>query len=116
MAFAAAFAISISVGAVSGYIQRNRNTGEKISDKIKEVALEEETLIKNEKAVTHYIVTLNESCIVLQEVFDDETKNELERVAINTSVLPKNDVKVLSEGVAFTDKEEALILIENFVS
>ncbi len=113
---AVAVALSVSVGALSGYVQRNSEKNEKNSEKVKSVAIEEETLVKKDKTVTHYRVEIESSEIVLTEIFDDETEKEIERVEINTVVLPENDVRVLSEGVAFSTKEEALILMENFIS
>lgn len=54
--------------------------------------------------------------IVLSEVFSDNSENIIETAQLNRSVLPKGDIQLLEEGITFEDKDEALMMIENFVS
>ncbi len=112
----AAFVLSLSGGMLIGHISSPKADAEMPAENVTPVAIEEETLLHAQKTVTHYKVTVEENSIILCEVFSDETEAELERAEINTRVLPKEDVKVLKEGVAFVSKDEALMLIENFVS
>lgn len=113
---AVAFVLSLSGGMLIGYVNTPKDESEMPAENVTPVAIEEETLLHAQKTVTHYKVTVTDDCIILCEVFSDDTETELERAEINTSVLPKEDVKILKDGVAFADKDEALMLIENFVS
>ena len=113
--------VAFAAGIVTGFIKNDvRKPDAVATEEIKEEAQlvmeEEETLIYLPKKLRHYLVTSDGDYITLVEVFDDESKNVLETMQFNTSVLPKADVILLKQGMIFEDKDEALLMIENFVS
>lgn len=105
-------------GVATGYVKNKHRVGEisPDSDMVRAAIIEEETVLHEPNEVDFYEVTSSGDFIVLYEVFSDNTKNELERTYFNTSVLPKDDISLLSEGLSFSDKEDALMMMENFVS
>lgn len=102
-------------GIMAGYFNSREKTPE-AENNVTPVIIEAETLPKEEKIPDRYEIQLEGGYIVLHEVFDDNTKKEIERAEINTNVLPTQDVKLLKEGIVLQYKDEALMMIENFVS
>lgn len=113
--------VAFAAGIVTGFIKNEiKSNGESVTEEyyenVQAVIVEEATLEYKAKEFVHYLVHCDGDCIMLSEVFDDGSKETVESFAINTSVLPKEDVALLKQGMSFEDKEEALMMIENFVS
>lgn len=113
----AAFVLGTFAGFVKVYL-KNGNEVQNVpeADAAKMVIEEEETLIPREKTTLHYVVSIDGGSLVLLQVFDDNSENVVESADINKSVLPKNDILLLEKGIVFSDKDEALMMMENFVS
>jgi hypothetical protein len=112
-----AFATGIVAGFVkNGICDMTKATNEPVTEGAIKVMEEEETVEYAPKKLDHYLVESDGSYITLAEVFVDESKNVVEIMQFNTSVLPKADIMLLEEGMVFEEKDEALLMIENFVS
>ncbi len=112
-----AFAAGIVTGFIKNGVEEAREeASEGITYEVKTVMEEEETLIYSPKRLKHYLVISDGGYIELSEVFDDESENVIEVAEFNPSVLPMDDIVLLKEGIIFSDKDEALLMIENFVS
>lgn len=112
-----AFAAGIVTGFIKNEVKNNEiPETEPIFESARAVIYEEETLPHKESEFLHYLVQCNGNFVVLEKVFTDGKCEVVESYAINTSVLPKADIALLEEGMSFTEKEEALLMIENFVS
>lgn len=112
--------VAFAMGIVTGFVKNNIGGEKEMPDDVGENAQivigEEETLFYALKAVEHYFVVSEGDYIYLTEVFNDSSENVIETVEINKSVLPISDIMLLEEGLTFSDKDEALMMIENFVS
>ena len=113
--------VAFAAGIVTGFIKNEiRNSNESVTEEFYEnvqpVIVEEATVEYKAKEFEHYLVKCDEECIILAEVFDDGSTQTVESFTINKSVLPKEDVALLEDGMSFREKEEALMMIENFVS
>lgn len=113
--------VAFAAGIVAGFI---KNGVEDIADEASEASFDEAQIVMEEeetveympKRLRHYLVESDGDYIVLAEVFDDESTNVVERMEFNTSVLPKSDIMLLEEGMTFEEKDDALLMIENFTS
>lgn len=99
-----------------GYMKNPKKETPDTAENVTPVAVEEATLLYETKQPSHYEVMIDANFIVLREVFKNGSGKELERIKINTELLPEKEVDMLRGGMAFTKREEALMLIENFVS
>lgn len=111
-----AVAISLTAGILYGNLKNTDNSENVKTEKVKAVTVEEESVLYDGKQIKYYEVKTEGNNIVLSKVFLDETREEEERTEINESVLPKSDVEILKDGIKFANREEALMLIENFIS
>ena len=112
-----AFAAGIVTGFIKNEIKSNsESVTENHYENVQAVIVEEATLEYRTKELVDYFVHCDSEVIMLSKVFDDGSKEMVESFAINTSVLPIEDVALLKKGMSFEEKEEALMMIENFVS
>ncbi len=112
-----AFAAGIVTGFIKNGVEENRESPtEEMAGEVRAVITEEETVMYSPKKFKYYLVMSDGDCIALSEVFDDDSENVIEVAEFNPSVLPVSDIELLKEGLTFTDKDEALLMIENFVS
>ena len=106
-------------GIITGYV---RNRGEKEdnilpSENVQAVLGEEETAERIvAKKAEYFRIKASEDYVMLYEVFNDKTENEIERCKVDKSFLPDSEAKILEEGIDFFDKEEALMVMESFIS
>ncbi len=113
--------VAFAAGIVTGFIKNEVNNKpeivtEPIFENAQAVIVEEETLEYKESEFLHYLVQSNGNLVLLEKVFTDGKRELVESYTVNTSVLPKADITLLEEGMSFAEKEEALLMIENFVS
>ena len=113
--------VAFAAGIITGFIKNGaeevpRATEGEREEKVQHVSVEEETLLYMPKKLKSYKVVSRGDLISLCEVFEDESENVIERAEFNPSVLPVEDIELLKEGIVFADKDEALLMIENFVS
>lgn len=113
--------VAFAAGIITGFIKNGAEEvlpateGER-EEKVQHVSVEEETLLYMPKKLKCYKVVSRGDLISLCEVFEDESENVIEMAEFNPSVLPVGDIELLKEGIVFADKDEALLMIENFVS
>lgn len=113
--------VAFSAGIVAGFIKNGESYKETDStDGIVEnahiVTVEEATLPYMRKVFLCYKVSSAGESIKLAEVYDDGTEQVIEVFEFNPTVLPISDIELLKNGINFEDRDEALIMIENFVS
>lgn len=119
--FAGICIVAFAAGIITGFIKNGakevpRATEGEGIEKMQHVSVEEETLLYMPKKLKGYKVTSEGTLISLSEVFEDESENVIERAEFNPSVLPVGDIELLKEGIVFESRDEALLMIENFVS
>lgn len=103
-------------GVLAGYFGKNEKNEKSEDEKgIKAVAVEEETLSEKQEAM-YYTVAIRGDEILLLEVFSDMSERVVEKANVNTSWIPTGEVELLRAGLKFDTKEDALMLVENFVS
>lgn len=111
---------AFAAGIFTGYIRSKVNVeDERVTvENVQAAANEEESVPKVEIAAKteYYQVKSADDYIFLYEIFDNNTKKELERAEINMVVLPQSDIEQLKEGISFTEKEEALMVMESLIS
>ena len=113
--------VAFAAGIVAGFVKNGAcDMTEATNEPVTEVAIkvmeEAATVEYAPKKLDYYLVESDGSYITLVEVFDDESKKVVEIMQFNTSVLPKADIMLLEEGMIFEEKDEALLMMENFVS
>lgn len=112
--------VAFAMGIITGFLKnsiREKSFEEEIEiDAAKSVIAEEETVTQRAVERICYTVICRGDDIVLLENFSDGSEIEVESTPMNKSVLPKEDIILLEEGITFSNKEDALIMIENFVS
>lgn len=105
-----------------GYIRNRVNYEERentppIEDAHAVTSEEESVSYEMKEKVTNYFeVCLVGENVVVYEVFDDRTRDELAQCEVDMNVLPEKDLAQLKNGIAFFDKEDALMTFEGFVS
>lgn len=107
-----AFVAGIGSGYLKNKLKKEKNTPEYIQSVVKE----EESVTEKVKWVEYYRVMSEDEYIFLYEVFSDNTTNELEKMGIEDVYLPEEEKAILKEGIDFSDKEEALMVMESFIS
>lgn len=111
-----AFASGIVTGFIKTKMQSFQTPSEEEKEAVQSVLEEEETLFYSPvEEVKDYVVISKGDYIILTEV-TDSSETVVEIIEINKSVLPGEDVALLEKGISFSDKNEALMMIENFVS
>lgn len=116
--FAGVCAMAFSGGVLAGVIKSKvkEKPTEPVAESVKAVISEEETVPDYADESVYYIVRTEGDYIILATVSSSGTETEIERAQINKKVLPVEDVELLEEGLTFDVKDEALMMIENFVS
>ncbi len=112
--------VAFAMGIITGFL-RNSIKEQDFEEDIephaaKSVIAEEETVTQRVVERICYTVISYGEDIVLLENFSDGSEVTLESTPMNKSVLPKEDIVLLEEGINFENKDEALMMIENFVS
>ena len=106
-------------GIITGYMKNREEKEEDIlpSENVQAVLGEEETAERIVvKEAEYFRIKASEDYVMLYEVFNDKTENEIERCRVDKSFLPESEVQILEEGIDFFDKEEALMVMESFIS
>ncbi|MGM9551335.1 MAG: hypothetical protein ACI3XA_03675 [Clostridia bacterium] len=118
--FGAICVIAFIGGITAGFISSRISLKEPIhatEERVEAVNNEEETLPHTvTKETDYYYVCIEGESLVVFEVFDDNTQEEIGRTFVEYANIPQSDKVALSEGIAFEEREEALMLIEDFVS
>ncbi len=101
-------------GIGAGYMRFRSSEKElKVGENIEVEAKEESEVIKE---IDYYQVRAKENYIIVYQFYKDDTKDVILMSEMNMSVLPKEDLSMLKTGINFPEKEEALMMMENFVS
>lgn len=106
-------------GIITGYMKNREEKEEDIlpSENVQAVLGEEETAERIVvKEAEYFRIKASEDYVMLYEVFNDKTENEIERCRVDKSFLPESEVQILEEGIDFFNKEEALMVMESFIS
>lgn len=69
-----------------------------------------------EKLTDHYEVKTSGDYIIVCEVYTDNTKTEIERAPIETSMLLSEDKRMLERGINVSEFDEAMLMVEDFTS
>lgn len=121
----AACAIAFGSGIFAGY-EKNRpqhaEEGKKDSFLPVNVAAESAPYIppserETETAVfEHYLVKIEDNFVTVSEVYSDNGRKILESAEIERGYLRREDRELLEKGIVITSRDEALMMIEDFIS
>lgn len=106
--------VALLSGIASGFMKNSARQKDFVN--IKSVAAEEETALYHDKEHDYYELIIDGNYLYMHEVFSDNSKRNIEKAEINIAVLPQSEVEALKKGVKFEEKEEALMIMECFVS
>ncbi len=111
-------AVAFLGGIGTGYLRGRKptNSTEGSTENVKAVVKEEESVPQVINSVECYRVINEDRYILLYEVFTDDTLKEVQRANIENVYLPKEERETLMEGIDFYNKEEALMVMESFIS
>lgn len=110
-------------GIAAGYVQ-NKSSRKKENIPIENVqaAVSEEESVFREtetakvKTAEYYQVKSTDEYVFLYEVFDDDTKKEIQKIGIKDIFLPEDEKELIKNGIEFYEKEEALMAMESLVN
>ena len=120
-----ACAIAFSGGILAGYIKNRDERPKKetpenvpvnvVSEKTQyELPTQRETEKKDE--ILNYLVVLNGDELGAYEVYDSGKRVKIESAAIENGNLRKDDREMLEKGISVYERDEALMMIEDFIS
>ena len=120
-----ACAIAFSGGILAGYIKNRDERPKKetpenvpvnvVSEKTQyELRTQRETEKKDE--ILNYLVVLNGDELGAYEVYDSGKRVKIESAAIENGNLRKDDREMLEKGISVYERDEALMMIEDFIS
>ena len=102
-------------GIGTGYLRGQKTKAKNVPvENAKEAVNEDESVPLKKEG--YYRVQSFDNYICLYEVFEDDTKTEIGKTLITNVFLPKDEEDMLKEGIDFTDKEEALMVMESLTS
>ena len=119
-----ACAIAFGSGIFAGYV-KNRPPSEAEGEEEKLIPVvsaesapyippsERET---EKKVFEYYLVRLEGDLVTVSEVYSDKSRKALESAEIESGYLRREDRELLEKGIAITSRDEALMMIEDFIS
>lgn len=109
--------VAFLAGITTGFL-KNRREREVVPPYVEkaQAAMGEEETVEEIASVECYRVKAEGDYVLLYEVFDDNTKTEIERLIIDKKILPKDEIEIFEKGIDFFEKEEALMVMESLIS
>ena len=120
-----ACAIAFSGGIFAGYIKNRDDRPKKetpenvpvnvVSEKTQyETPTQRETEKRDE--ILNYLVALNGDELEVYEVYESGKRAKIESAAIENGNLRRDDREMLEKGISVYERDEALMMIEDFIS
>ena len=120
-----ACAIAFSGGIFAGYIKNRDDRPKKetpenvpvnvVSEKTQyETPTQRETEKRDE--ILNYLVALSGDELEVYEVYESGKREKIEGAAIENGNLRKDDREMLEKGISVYERDEALMMIEDFIS
>lgn len=120
-------ALAFGGGLLAGYVNDKKEVSLHEKEPLQESMKTAETVREKEtpdfripepteKRIAYYEIRLSGDYIVVFEVYTDNTKSEIERAEIESDMLLHHDRKMLEDGINVSDFDDAMLIVEDFVS